>query len=135
MNDDFFYDLLFGKKHIFGSYEIEANLTLISTVSNKNIQSFLYFNNDANSFLLVKKYNSGKYHIDFFSRIDMQECLYDRNNVSIGDNVDIAVCYHKDLTKYLSFSWHHNAYVILSVHEENTYQTIFWKGFKDDQQV
>lgn len=133
MDDNFFYDLLLGNKHTFGSYEIQGNLTLLSTVTNKNVQSFLYFNNDAFTFLLVKKYNSGKYHIDFFSRIDIQECLYDRDNVSIGDNVDVAVCYHKDHTKYLHFSWHHNAYVINSVAENVTYQTIFWKGFKNDQ--
>lgn len=126
------FKFLLNTTNKFGNYQIEGNLLLLGVVINKSVQSFLYLNCDDNIFLIVKKYISGKYHIDFLTRIDNQKCLYHRDNVCMGDNVDIAVCFQKDHTKTLHYSWDNDAYVLDSVSESKTYQTIFWKGIKND---
>jgi hypothetical protein len=126
-------ELLLFNQHTFGSYVIKGTMYPISSIVSQNVVSYLYYHNDVNQFLLVKKYKSGKYHIDFLHRVDAKECLYHRNNVLMGESIDVAECHYQGNSKFLSYDSIEDAYVVSSCDGFKRYQTTFRKNFFDDK--
>lgn len=126
-------DLLASNVYTFGSYKIQGCLALISSVTSENINSLLYYHFETNKFLLVKKFKSGKYHIDFMDRVDMKDILYSRNNTLTGEVVDVAEAHQKDHSKFLSYDSVIDAYIITSVFELKRFETIYRKEIWSDK--
>jgi hypothetical protein len=113
-------------ENVFGSYRIEGLCFLINKITGDNLESSLYYHNDSNNFLLVKKYKSGKYHIDFFQRVDMEEFLYSKNQYVNGEIIDVAECHQGNHSKFMTYDSIKNAYVVKCYDGMKSYQTIFW---------
>jgi hypothetical protein len=55
------------KVSLFGNYRIIGDIELVAINHYEKVKMTLYFNNSTKKFFLVKLFNSGKYHIDFFN--------------------------------------------------------------------
>jgi hypothetical protein len=53
--------------NIFGNYRIIGDLELVAVNNYEKVKVSLYFNYMSKSFFLVKLFQSGKYHVDFFN--------------------------------------------------------------------
>jgi hypothetical protein len=60
---------------VFGRYNVIGDIFAISKVSYERVHMVLYFNNSNKKFFIVKKYNSGKYFIEFMENIASEECI------------------------------------------------------------
>lgn len=123
-NEPISYDYSICSK--FGNYQIPGESVLISKVWQSKVQFWLYFNKCTKSFYLVKKYDSGKYHIDFFK------------NVVAFENIDfidgtwfdlISECIYDDCEKYLYFHYQERMFKIVSKQEFKLFSTEFNVNF------
>jgi hypothetical protein len=55
------------KVSLFGNYRIIGDTELVAINHYEKVKMTLYFNHLNKKFFLVKLFNSGKYHIDFFN--------------------------------------------------------------------
>jgi hypothetical protein len=126
-------ELFVGNVYTFGYYKIQGCLVFISSISGDNIVSSLHYHFETNRFLLIKKYKSEKYHIDFFDRIDETDILYSSNNASIDTVIEVAECHQKDHSKFLSYDPINDAYIITSVFAYKRFESVFRKNTWSDR--
>lgn len=70
------------KVSLFGNYRIIGDTELVAINHYEKVKMTLYFNNLNKKFFLVKLFNSGKYHIDFFNHRS-----YDLEDLSELDSI------------------------------------------------
>ena len=114
----------------YGNYKVYGVSIFISSIEGPKMKSQLFYHCDNNQFYLVKNYLlSGKCHIDFFDRIDNEETIYSPNNITSNDIIiDIAECHYDDHSKYLKYNSQKKAYVMISIKDNNVYETTFYYG-------
>jgi hypothetical protein len=94
----------------FGTIHIHGNMVLISSVVYPKVVSWLYFNNSQKKFYLVKKFDSGKYHCDFFVNVDRDPIdFYEGQGLEY-----IAVAEFNDVQKHLYYDFEEKAFVVMS---------------------
>jgi hypothetical protein len=70
------------KVSLFGNYRIIGDTELVAINHYEKVKMTLYFNHLNKKFFLVKLFNSGKYHIDFFNHKS-----YDLEDLSDLDSI------------------------------------------------
>lgn len=106
----------------FGSYQIPGESILISKVFQSKVIFWLFFNKCTKSFYLVKKYNSGKYHIDFFKNVVAFETI----DFIEGTMFDlISECIYEDCEKYLYFHYRERMFQIVCKQDFKLFSTDF----------
>lgn len=110
----------------FGNYQIPGESILISKVWHSKLQSWLYFNKNTKAFYLVKKYDSGKYHIDFFKNV---VSFYDIDFIN-GTWFDlISECIYEDCEKFLYFHYQERMFRIVTKQDFKLFSTDFKVNF------
>ena len=114
----------------YGNYKVYGISIFISSIEGPKMKSQLYYHCDKNQFYLVKNYLvSNKCHIDFFDRIDNEETIYSPNNTRNTDAIiEIGECHYDDHSKYLKYNPQKEAYVLSSMKENMSFETILYYG-------
>ena len=99
----------------FGIYEIKGNISKIGYTIQKSVSSHLYFNMSMQHFFLVKFFESGKCHIDFFHTYD-PELNYLENAYGKGEYI-VAGSEEGYVKKELAYSYDTGKYSIKSHNE------------------
>lgn len=109
---------------LFGNYQIAGEMFLISKIFYPKVESWLYFHKNSKRFHLVKKFNSGKYHIDFFKNSQSYEKIDFRNGFNLQE---IAYVEKSDFSphKSLYFDYDKKCFVVHSMTDEGTYISEF----------
>jgi hypothetical protein len=109
---------------MFGKYKIFGELVLVSKIFYPKVESWLYFHRNSKRFYLVKKYNSGKYHIDFFKNSPSFEDIDFHNGFNLQE---IGYVEESDFSpaKSLYFDFDKKCFRIDTVTEDATYTSEF----------
>lgn len=108
--------------HKFGNYTIKGDIKCISSVTQNNIFSSLYYNYSRHQYFLVKIFASNKIHIDFFiTNKGIQKEIFLGNEgfgyAEIGST--------KDEVKTLFFSFMKECYYVDSFVGDKVYTLYF----------
>jgi len=109
---------------MFGNYKISGELVLVSKIFYPKVESWLYFHRNSKRFYLVKKFNSGKYHIDFFKNTQSSEDIDFRNGFNLQE---IGYVEESDFSpaKSLYFDYEKKCFRIDTVTDDGTYTSEF----------
>lgn len=109
---------------LFGNYKISGELILVSKIFYPKVESWLYFHNNCKRFYLVKKFNSGKFHIDFFQNSQTLEHIDFRNGFNLQE---IGYVEKSDFSPYKSlyFDFEKKCFRVESITDEGTYVSEF----------
>ena len=103
----------------FGVYEIRGNISKIGYNISSKVSSHLYFNTTMQHFFLVKFFESGKCHIDFFQTYD-SEMNYLENAYGKGDYV-IGSCEGNIIKKELIYCYDTSSYNIATFDKDKVF--------------
>lgn len=109
---------------LFGNYKISGELVLVSKIFYPKVESWLYFHKNSKRFHLVKKFNSGKFHIDFFKNSQSFENIDFRNGFNLQE---IGYVEKSDFSphKSLYFDFDKKCFRVESITDEGTYTSEF----------
>ena len=111
--------------YTFGNYKIKGDLEIVGIFSTEKIKSTLYYNHTKEQFFLLKEFQSGKNHIDFFLNFDNIEpgLFFDKPGIF---KVKVAFSISGN-QKLLSFDFSKNVYIIQSEDLGNSYISYYQK--------
>jgi hypothetical protein len=111
--------------HCFGNYKITGDVEVAGIFNTAKVKNTLYYNHTREQFFLLKEYQSGKCHIDFFLSFDEIEpgLFFDMPGIF---KVKVAFSTGYD-EKLLSFDYTKNVYIVQSEHLGNQYTIYFQK--------
>jgi hypothetical protein len=112
ITDDMFVGVDNHKVSLFGNYRIIGNCEIVAINNYERVKMTLYFNNLNKKFFLVKLFQSGKYHIDFFNHKSFD--LQDLSDLESLNNEQLARCTTEDTDSgLLYFSNYDNIFSVL----------------------
>ena len=112
ITDDMFVGVDNHKVSLFGNYRIIGNCEIVAINNYERVKMTLYFNNLNKKFFLVKLFDSGKYHIDFFNHKSFN--LEDLSDLESLTNEQISRCNKEDTDSgLLYFSNYDNIFSVL----------------------
>ena len=112
ITDDMFVGVDNHKVSLFGNYRIIGNCEIVAINNYERVKMTLYFNNLNKKFFLVKLFESGKYHIDFFNHKSFN--LEDLSDLESLTNEQISRCNKEDTDSgLLYFSNYDNIFSVL----------------------
>jgi len=94
VTDDMFEGVDNRKVSLFGNYRIIGNCEIVAINNYERVKMTLYFNHLNKKFFLVKLFQSGKYHIDFFNHKSF--ILEDLSDLYSVTNEQLARCTKED---------------------------------------
>jgi hypothetical protein len=109
---------------LFGNYKISGELVLVSKIFYPKVESWLYFHRNSKRFHLVKKFNSGKFHIDFFKNSPSCEEIDFHNGFNLQE---IGYVEESEFSpaKTLYFDFEKKCFRIDTITEDGTYTSEF----------
>ena len=104
----------------FGNYTITGELSLIGCYDTPNIFQQLYYNHSGNHYFLMKKYLSGKVHIDFFKTFTSVP-----KGLLFGTSGYLEMCVAVCEGKELYYEFEKNRYIVSSKKDDQIYRLSF----------
>lgn len=104
----------------FGNYTITGELFLVGSYDTPNIFQQLYYNHSGNQYFLMKKYLSGKVHIDFFKTFTSVP-----RGLLFGTSGYLEMCVAICDAKELYYDFEKNTYIVSSKKDEQIYRISF----------
>ena len=97
---------------VYGSYNVVGDIFAVSKISYPKVHFLLYFNNSNKQFFVVKKFESGKYFIEFLNNVASDEPL----DLSFGFGLtELANCEHSDgVTIHLYYDYDEKKFILMS---------------------
>jgi hypothetical protein len=120
--EEFLETIIGDEVHItkFGNYSIRGELSLIGSYDTPNIFQQLYYNHPNNQYFLMKKYLSGKVHIDFFKTFTSVP-----KGLLFGTSGYLEMCVATCEGKELYYEFEKNRYIVSSKKDEQIYRISF----------